>query len=327
MNKSNWNRSLLVASLVAAAFAGVSVWFEWNTSEHSTLRLSLLALALILSAAALGYALRIVRFYVILSQSGIRVSLPSTALAQAVGFALSVTPGSIGEVFKLRLIQERSGSSLLKAAPALVLDRAMEGAGFVALAILSAAAFPAIQSKIPGVPLYAIVLAMLFGSILVWRRAGSLAAAGGALLDKFSLGRRILPFLERLLKGMDSRVTRLEVIAGLALTGLARIADGLVLLFVAQMLGVSIALPAAIIVIALSGFVGAISLLPGGAGAAETTMAGLLMFSGAPFAAALAITLLARMSTLWLWVGFGLSLAVIMQLQAARLVKQRLSIR
>lgn len=327
MNRRNWNRSLLVASLIAAALAGVSVWLEWSNPERSTLRLSLLALILILSAAALSYALRIVRFYLILARSGVRVSLPSTALAQAVGFALSVTPGSIGEVFKLHLIEEWSGTSLLKAAPALLLDRGMEAAGFVGLVFLSAIAFPSIQSKIPGIPLYTIGVALLIGSILVWSRAGILMARGREFLSRFSATRRVLIPLQDMLKGMESRVTRREVIAGLALTGLARIADGLVLLLVAQMLGVSIALPAAIFVIALSGFAGGISLLPGGAGAAESTMAGLLMFSGAPFAAALGITLLARMSTLWLWVGLGLGLALIIQIQASRLAKQPLSIR
>ncbi len=75
----------------------------------------------------------------------------------------------------------------------------------------------------------------------------------------------------------------------------------------------TLALPVAIFVIAMSGFAGGVSLLPGGAGAAETTMAGLLMLSGAPLAAALAITFLARISTLWLWVGVGLGIAFLLQ--------------
>lgn len=313
MNKRNWNRSLIAASLIAAAISGASVWLEWNSSERSPLKLSLFAIALVLSAACMSYALRLVRFYVLLSSAGIPISLPSTALAQAVGVALSVTPGSVGDIFKLHMIQERSGSSLLQSAPALLLDRAMEGAGFIGLVLLSAAALPSLQSRVPGSFFVEVIALMIFGLAFLWYRSGRFARIGETVA-KFIAGRRWAPPLKRIWHGVESGATPKKIVGGLTLTCLARLADGLVLLLAAQMLGVTLALPLAVLVIALSGFAGGISLLPGGAGAAETTMAGLLVFSGAPFASALAITLLARMSTLWLWVGVGLGTALILQL-------------
>jgi uncharacterized protein (TIRG00374 family) len=314
MSQQNWNRSLLGASLIAATISGISIWLEWDSSEQSTARLSLLALAFVLTVAGVSYTLRIIRFYVLLSQSGVPISLPNTALAQAVGFALSVTPGSIGEVFKLHLVQARSGTSLLQTAPALLLDRAMEGAGFLVLALLSAMALPSLRNRVPETPLLAAILVLFLGLVLLCHYVRPLTTMGKALLNKFSAGRRLLPPLGKMWRGMESSVTRRELVAGLALTCLARITDGLVLLLAARMLGVTLALPIAIFVIALSGFAGGVSLLPGGAGAAETTMAGLLMFTGAPLASALSITLLARISTLWLWVGLGLGMAIILQL-------------
>ena len=155
---------------------------------------------------------------------------------------------------------------------------------------------------------------LLLGVLLLWRRSGHVATLGRALLGRFSAGQRLLPLMRNIWRGMQSSLTPRKIAAGLMLTCVARVTDGLVLLLAAQMLGVTLALPVAIFVIALSGFAGGVSLLPAGAGAAETTMAGLLMFSGAPFASALAITLLARMSTLWLWVGLGLGMALILQL-------------
>jgi glycosyltransferase 2 family protein len=318
MDQRTWNRSLLAASLIAATISGISVWLEWNNSEQSTLRLSLLALALVVSAAGVSYSLRIIRFYLLLSQSGVPISLPSAAMAQAVGFALSVTPGSVGEVFKLHLVQSRSGTSMLQSAPALLLDRAMEGAGFLVLVLLSAAAMPSLRARVPEPPLLAISLGLPLGLILLWRHLGQIAVFGQALLNKFSVGRRLLPSLEKMLLGVGSSISLRKVTAGLALTCLARLTDGLVLLLAAQMLGVTLALPIAVFVIALSGFAGGVSLLPAGAGAAEATMASLLMFAGAPLASALAITLLARTSTLWLWVGLGLGMAFILQISGPK---------
>ena len=57
--------------------------------------------------------------------------------------ALSVTPGHIGEVFKLHLIREQVGTPVSRTAPLLVLDRLTEGGGFLILAIASAMVLPA----------------------------------------------------------------------------------------------------------------------------------------------------------------------------------------
>ncbi len=318
MSKRAWNRSLLLASLIAVAISVVSVGLEWSTSEQLELKLSLLTLALVLGTAVVSYFLRVIRFYFLLSRSGVPISLPNTAVAQAVGFALSVTPGSVGDLFKLHLIQERAGTSMAQTAPVLVIDRVMEGAGFLILAFVSTAALPSLPIHLPDTTLLATVLGSGLLLVLFHRRLGQLVTPLQRLFAKLPLGARLLPQMQNLWHGIRSNLTPRQLVTGLSLTALARVTDGLVLLLAAQMLGVTLALPVAIFVIAASGFAGGVSLLPGGAGATETMMAGLLVFSGAPFPNALAITLLARMSTLWLWVGLGLGLTFIMQFASAR---------
>jgi Lysylphosphatidylglycerol synthase TM region len=85
------------------------------------------------------------------------------------------------------------------------------------------------------------------------------------------------------------------------------------------MLGVELALPAAVFILAVSGLTGGISFLPAGTGAVETTMVGLLLLSGVTLPNALAITLIARLATLWLWVALGLAVAFVLRLPLARL--------
>ena len=318
MNSRNRNRSLLIASLFAAVISAISIWAEWNSAQTLTLRLSAVALVLVLSAAAASYVLRILRFYLLLSGSGVPVSLPTTALAQGVGFALSVTPGLVGEVFKLQFIRERAGMPLLRVAPALLLDRALEGIGFLVLVLLSAAALPSVPTQI----FYA--LPLLVGSffvLLLALRLGRLPCIEGTIrgfLSRFPWAQRLLPQLGATWHDFRSMITPRRLASGLALTALARLADGLVLLLAAQMLGVPLALPFAIFVIAASGLAGGVSFLPGGTGAAEAAMAGLLIVVGTSFATALAIALLARFCTLWLWVGLGLGEAFTYQLAPAR---------
>ncbi len=310
-------KGLFLTSAVAVVISGASLWLEWSESR-SLPRLSAFLLLLALAAAGAAFALRAARFHILLSQSGVAISPKSTALIQVAGFALSVTPGSLGEFWKLELIRERWGTPLLRTAPVLLVDRLIETCAMVLLTLGAAALLPAFSSRLPWTwPLIPAGLVLLALAV----RRGWFSRSGKTIqswAEQLSLGRRALPHLLNVQGGFSQSLETRGLVAGLGLTAIARLADGLVVLLAAQMLGIGLGLPAAVLVIAVSGLAGGISLLPGGAGAVESTMVGLLMLLGAPFAAALSITLLARLSSLWLWVGIGLVVVLTWQLRRPR---------
>lgn len=319
MNERVWDRSLLLTAVAVAIISAVSVWLAWQTSADLAQRVSIAAIAPILSAALVSYSLRILRFHYFLTRSGVALSLRGTAVVQAVGFALSVTPGHIGEVFKLHLIRERVGTPLMRTAPLLFLDRFTEGGGFLILAIVSGLMMPALRAEVP-TPSFVIVG---LGAIIAF---ALIRFAIGRLKGKDTLGvphlpgvRQILPHLQNLWRGLESSFTLSQIIGGLALSTVARFFDGLVILFAAHMLGVELPLPAAVFVLGVSGLAGGISFLPAGTGAVETTMVGLLtIWLGVTLPNALAVALLARLSTLWLWVALGLGIAFVLRLTSPR---------
>lgn len=318
MSERIWNRTLFLTAIAVAIISGVSVWWAWSTSADLASRLSLLALTPVLGAALVSYSLRIVRFYYFLARSGVVISLRDTAVVQAVGFALAVTPGHVGEVFKLHLIRERAGTPLVQTAPLLVLDRLTEGGGFTLLATASALSLPALWTQIPAPGLMLLVLAMVFAFALTRSRWSTQVAVVDSRLAESRLGQRFLPHFRNFWRGLETSFTPKQIAGGLALSTIARCVDGLVILFTAHMFGVELALPAAVLVLAVSGLAGGISFLPAGTGAVETTMVGLLVLLGATWSNALAITLLARLSTLWLWVGLGLVLAFLLRVSPVR---------
>jgi uncharacterized membrane protein YbhN (UPF0104 family) len=120
-----------------------------------------------------------------------------------------------------------------------------------------------------------------------WRRGGQQFASGGTLV----LGVRPL-------------------LAGTGLGLLGRSLDGLALLSLAHALGVFLPTAGGLFILGTSGLTGGFSMLPGGLGAVEMNQAGLLMLWGAGWSAALLITLLLRLGTLWLWIGLGLGVLV-----------------
>ena len=75
---------------------------------------------------------------------------------------------------------------------------------------------------------------------------------------------------------------------------------------------------ASVFVLAVSGLTGGISFLPAGLGAVEMTMAGLLVLVGAAWSNAVAVALVVRLFTLWLWVALGLGVAFLLRVPAFR---------
>lgn len=318
MNARLWDRSLLITAVAVAIISAVSVWLAWQNSTDLAQRVSAAAVAPILSSAIVSYSLRILRFHYFLTRSGVPLALRQTAVVQAVGFALSVTPGHIGEVFKLHLIRERVGTPVMQTAPLLFLDRFTEGGGFFILAVASTLFLPAVRTEIPTPSLILAGLALIAAFALVRYLIGHRSLAGSIRLPHVPAVSRILPHLKNLWHGLESSFTVTQILGGLALSAVARFADGLVILFAAQMLGVTLSLPAAVLVLAVSGLAGGFSFLPAGTGAVETTMVGLLILFGVTLSNALAITLIARLSTLWMWVALGLAAAFVLRLKSTR---------
>ena len=313
-----WDRSLLVTTLAVAVVSAISVWMAWCASAGFALQLAWFALVPALSAALVSYALRVLRFYYFLSRSGVAISLPSTLVAQMVGFALGVTPGRVGEVFKLHLIRERTGTPVAQTAPLLLLDRLTEGGGFMILALASAPLLPALRTRVPMPALLLLGLAVIFLFALTrgwWSKR--IVIPNSRLMDS-RLGLFLAPHLKNLWRGMETSFTPTQILGGLTLSAIARFADGLVVLFAAQMLGVKLELPEAVFVLAVSGLTGGISFLPAGLGAVETTMAGLLVLVGAAWSNAVAVALVVRLFTLWLWVALGLGVAFLLRVPAFR---------
>jgi uncharacterized protein (TIRG00374 family) len=326
MSQQIWNRTLLLTAIAVSIVSGISVWLAWNNSPDLAQRISLIALAPILCAAIASYSLRILRFHYFLTRSGIRISLRGTVVVQVIGFALSVTPGHIGEVFKLNLIRVRTGISEIQTAPLLLLDRLTEGGGFLLLALAATLAMPSLRAQIPTSNLLLAGLGAIAAFALARRFFARTFPADVRVGEHRSAWQRFLPYVQNLWHGLEHSFTLRQIGGGLALSAIARFSDGLVVLFAARMLGVELALPVAVLVLAVSGLAGGVSLLPAGTGAVETTMVGLLALSGASLANALTITLLSRLFSLWMWVGLGLGVVFLTRL-APTLVPKSISSR
>jgi uncharacterized membrane protein YbhN (UPF0104 family) len=258
---------------------------------------------LVLGLTLFNYALRFVKWHFYLGQIGAGVSrLDSFAIFTA-GLSMAMTPGKVGEVLKPVLLRLRSGVPVSRSTPIIMAERLTDGLAMIVLALgglaLSHAAWQVLLLSL----LLAVAVVGLLGSTrggaVVLHVAERLPFVGPrlTLVEAFLLSSRRLFTPRNLLFAVTLGVISWagEAIAFyLVLTGLGFHSTSLLLI-------------QATFVLAISTLVGSLSLLPGGLGATDASVAGLLIVVvHATRATAAAATLIIRFCTLWFGVGIGL---------------------
>jgi uncharacterized membrane protein YbhN (UPF0104 family) len=259
------------------------------------------ALAAAVGLALVNYALRFVRWSLYLAHAGLSVPLRIRALTFLAGFALSITPGKLGELIKSYLLRESCGIPITRTAPIIVAERVTD---LLALLILGLA----------GVALYGVARGMVVaGGVAI--ALGLIALAwprlARALIALACRPRPLQRFEPRLRSMYDGLVELLRPRALSWATGIA------ILAWLAECVGFSIianAFPGADVPLGLATLIyaattvaGALSFLPGGLLVTEASMTLLLVqaSSGMDQATAVAATILTRLATLWLAVAIG----------------------
>ena len=265
-------------------------------------------LPLVLGLTLLNYALRFVKWQYYLRLLGVTtLSWTDSLLIFVAGFTMVMTPGKVGELLKSYLLRVRSGTPMARTAPVIVAERLSDG---VAMLILAGVGLTVFRY---GWPL------LLAGALL--------SAAGLVIVQQEGLMRRILrrlaatrpgrgraEALEQLYESTRTLLRWRPLLVAVTLGTVSWLGECVAFFFVLTGLGLHgtwTLLLAAVFVFAVSSWLGGASMLPGGLGAAELSVAGLLLVivDDPAMTSTLAgtATLLIRFATLW----FGVLLGVL----------------
>jgi glycosyltransferase 2 family protein len=200
------------------------------------------------------------------------------------GLTMTITPAKLGELLKCALLRRSFAVPVRRSAPVVLAERVTDATGVVVLAVAGGAgarSWPLIVLAIVGV---VAVVAIVRSPLL--ERFARLGEAPGAL--RALLG-------TKLLLGMT------------VLSAVSWLCECLAAYVCVRGLRLDLSFPDTIVVFSVGSLAGALSLLPGGLGVAETSMTGLMQVLGdVSKAAAAAATLLIRIATLWFAVALGL---------------------
>jgi len=262
-------------------------------------RFDLRLLPFVLALSLLNYTLRFVRWEAYLNRLEVPLARAKSLAVFAAGFLLSVTPGKAGELGKAWLVRELGGGPALPVVSAVLAERVTDLLGVLLLIACGALAFPrgAWLAAVLSAAVAAVVL------LLTWKRGADLAFR---LLAKLPFVGPRTPVLIDLYGRLRSLLSPGLLLAALALSAVAWGAEGVGFWLVVREYAPRASLLAALFNYTGATVVGSLSMLPGGLGAAEGSMAALLHAQGLGTADANLITLVVRGATLWFAVGLGL---------------------
>lgn len=319
---TGWRRlapRLLVGLLIAVAVVSGLAFFGDARQLGAVLRdfewwLALPVLALTLA----NYALRFAKWELYLRRLRVPdIGLGTSALVFLAGFSMGLTPGKVGELIKSVFLRRLTGVPVGRTGAIIAAERLTDGIAMLLLAGLGLVQFAYGRPLLAGAALGALALLALL-------RRPRLLGAIVARLDHLPLVGRGVVHAVAFVDATDELLGP-RLLAGAVGLGVVSWA-GECLAFFLVLIGLGLdpswqLLLVATFALAVSSIVGAVSMLPGGLGVADASVAGMLLLlvddPAMSRSTAVAATLLIRFSTLWFAVLLGLAALLLLQRRLA----------
>jgi uncharacterized protein (TIRG00374 family) len=300
--------------IVFAVILVVALALTGGTEAAAALwRLGLPAVLTLFVLAGAHYVLRWLRWHLIVQAAGLPLTPRQTLRHFFGGFAMTATPGRIGELVRLRWMRRDTGQGLARLLPVALADRAIE---------LAAILFPIALGLIAtGLGTSAVWWLVAVATCLVWVACRPRLVEAAVLgLWRIAGRRRTRAFVRarRLARNLAPFMRLPVLIPTLALGIVGWTLEGVAFWLLLDWLGHPIGLAAATAIFLVAVLGGALSGLPGGLGGTEATAVALLLLQGVPADTAILATALIRVATLWFAVGIGLVVFPLAEARAGR---------
>ncbi len=312
-------RLVIVALLAVAVITGLALFADVSELATAISAFPLLLVPPIFALTLFNYALRYVKWQLYLSRLGLtNVSTNESALVFLSGFSMSVTPGKVGELVKCLLLRRMTGAPVSRTSAILAAERVTDG-----IAMLLLAAVGVLQFSYGRTLLALAALGAL--AVTFFLQRPNLAGRVLARFGNFNAGAKVIRHAESFFEASESLLRPRLLAAAVALGTISWGGECVALFLVLIGLGIEPTfqlLLIAIFVLAVSSIAGAISMLPGGLGVADASVAGMLLLliedDGMNRGVAAAATLIIRFATLWFAVLIGAVALGVLQRRLAR---------
>lgn len=293
-----WLALTFVASMIVAT--ALLALDESGRIRETLARLSPEVIAGLLALSLFNYAARALRWHLYCEALRLRVPLGTGSLYYFAGFAMTVTPGRIGEALRLWFLRRMHGHSYERTLALIAADRIADAATLVLIGLIGIALLG--MSAVAIAPMALITLAAIF-----------LAARPRYLAAMVGLGYRIVGRWPRLFGRLRIAVRQLDklgspahLLGAFVLSIVGWFAEVVEVWWIVHACGGTIGIWEAAVAFSVSMVVGAATMIPGGLGGTEIGMVALLTQRGVSWEIAVTTTAVVRLTTLWFSVGVGM---------------------
>jgi len=305
--RSVWRRVLTGLAFGIAVLAGLLVVGDVRAVLPILARFPWPLVPLVLTLTTGNYLLRFLKWELFLRWVGVRHLRRTTSLSIFLaGFAMSITPGKVGEWIKALLVAKLARVPMAPIVPVVAIERLTDGIAMLVLGLASAA----LGTGWGWQPLVLLGVFVLVGLWLVQQERVVIPLL--RLTERVPFARKRTDAIMTVYEAARELLAwrRLLLVSGMSIVSWSLECAALFFILVGFGLSPDVQLAAvATFALSVASIAGALSLLPGGLGAAEAGIAGLLIVLrpgiGAPVAAAATVAI--RLGTLW----FGVLVGVI----------------
>jgi len=299
------HRDILVLAglfaLVLGGLASLAAATGWSETLEQIGKLTALQIVALLMLSLINYGFRGLRWHLFARRLGLPTRLPQDLRHFLGGFAMSVTPGRVGELIRMRWLRRETGWAIERTAPLVLMDRASD---LAAMGLILALAISLSTTGIAGA-LPVTLLALIAAYIATRPRL-----LAGLALTTYRLSGR-WPRLFARVRAASRSLARFSdaktVTAAAALGLIGWMAEGFAFYMLLMWMGADVGFWTAIAIFVFSSLAGGLTGAPGGVGGAEAAMIGLLMLQHVPLDVSVPATLIIRVTTLWFAIGIGLA--------------------
>jgi len=250
-------------------------------------------LPVIFGLVAFSYVVRFVRWSYYLRVLEVTVPLRMNVAIFAAGLSMTISPAKLGEVLKSVFIRQVNGAPMARTAPAVVAERLTDGTGMILWGFVGALAFSF------GPESLLLFLALTTAGIVVLRSKHLSLLAERTLL-KLPLLHRLAPHLGDFHGASNELLATRPLIVGTAISFCSWGIELLAVHLCVVEMGTETPFLVVVFIFVVSSLGGALTMLPGGIGAAEAGMAGMFdTVAGLSAGTSVALTFVIRLATLW----------------------------
>lgn len=300
---SKYKKKILISvAFGAIVFLGFSIYADFDQLIKTFGEFNWIYFPLVLALSLGNYIARFYKWEYYRKMLNIDLTTKISFLIFMSTFIMSVTPGKMGELLKSYLVREENGTPISRSAPIIFAERLTDFISIVLLCIAGAFVFNYGKTLIIAVGIF-----FIGGVAVISSRRISLSII--SYLEKIKMFHKVA---EKFHEAYESTYKLLRIkplLISIIISAFAWFLECLGLYVILKVYSsfthIDVSLLSAVFIYGFSTLVGSIAMLPGGLGATEASITGLLLLLKIPKDVSVASTFIIRVATLWFAVLIG----------------------